>query len=61
MPMDTREKLSEAKKRGISIKMVAIYTEIKPSTLYAYNCGKINLVKEKEDKVIDFLDKVLGL
>jgi hypothetical protein len=61
LPMDTKEKLSEAKRRGISIKMVALNTDIKPSTLYAFNCGKINLVKEKEDKVIAFLDKVLNL
>lgn len=59
--MNTREKLSEAKRKGISIKMVALHTDIKVSTLYAYNCGKINLVKEKEDKVVEFLDKVLGL
>lgn len=59
--MTTREKLSEAKRRGISIKMVAIHTDIKPSTLYAFNCGKMNLVKEKEDKVVEFLDRMLGL
>lgn len=60
-PMDTREKLSEAKRKGISIKMVALNTDIKPSTLYAFNCGKINLVKEKEEKVVEFLDKMLNL
>lgn len=58
--MNTKERLLEAKKRGISLKMIAIHTEININTIYSYNCGKTRLSKEKEEKINKFLDEVLN-
>ena len=54
--MDTRERINQAKSRGITLKMIANAAEIKVSTLYSYNCGKSNLSKEKEEKINKSLD-----
>lgn len=58
--MNTKERLLEAKRSGISLKMISIYTEININTIYSYTCGKTRLSKEKEEKINKFLDEVLN-
>lgn len=58
--VNTREKLIQAKEKGITLKMIAQITDINVSTLYSYNCGKSNLSKEKEEKVNKALEIFQG-
>lgn len=57
--MLTRERLRKARERGITLKMIALATEINLHTIYAYSCGRINLCEEKEEKINKVLD-ILG-
>ena len=57
--MQTKERLRKAREQGITLKMIALATDINLNTIYAYSCGKINLCKEKEEKINKVLD-ILG-
>lgn len=53
--MNLQEKIIIAKRKGISIKLIAELTNINVSTLYAVSSGKRNLSPEKEEKVNNIL------
>lgn len=53
--MNLQEKITIAKRKGISIKLIAELTNINVSTLYAVSSGKRNLSPEKEEKVNNIL------
>lgn len=59
--MKTKEKLNQAKEKGITLKMISSASDINVSTIYSYNCGKSNLSKEKEEKLNKILDFFLGV
>ena len=59
--MTTKEMIKEARERGITIKQLAEITNIKVKTIYNYNCGRTNLSKEKEEKIINALSIILNL
>ena len=60
MNVKTKERINQAKEKGITLKMLSKATDIKVSTLYSFNCGKSNLSKEKEEKLNKILDFYLG-
>ena len=57
--METRQKLKEARKKGITIKYLALLSNIKANTLYQYNCGYRNLSIQKEQKIQKILEDIL--
>ncbi len=59
--MDTRELVKQAREKGITIKALADITNINLKTLYNWNCGRSNLSKEKEEKIINALSIILDL
>lgn len=59
--MSLREKMLLLKKNGISIKFMALKTEIAESTLYAFSSGARELSKEKAEKLENLLNLLLSL
>ena len=59
--MSLREKMLSLKKDGISIKFMALKTEIAESTLYAFSSGARELSKEKAEKLENLLNLLLSL
>jgi len=50
-----------AREKGITIKAISDITNINLKTLYNWNCGRNNLSKEKEEKIINALSIILDL
>lgn len=59
--MSLREKMLSLKKDGVSIKFMALKTEITESTLYAFSSGARELSKEKAEKLENLLNALLSL
>lgn len=59
--METREMIRIAREKGITIKAISDITNINLKTLYNWNCGRNNLSKEKEEKIINALSIILDL
>lgn len=58
--MTLREKLTIAKEKGLTIKLISYLTEINEATIYSFSRGKRNLSKEKGEKVDFVIDKVFN-
>lgn len=59
--MSLREKMLSLKRDGVSIKFMALKTEITESTLYAFSSGARELSKEKAEKLENLLNTLLSL
>ena len=59
--MELKEKMLKVKNLGITIKFIALKTEINEATLYSFSCGKRDLSKEKAEKLNEVLDNILSL
>lgn len=59
--METREMIRQAREKGVTIKAISDITNINLKTLYNWNCGRNNLSKEKEEKIINALSIILDL
>lgn len=59
--MELKEKLLKVKNLGVTIKFIALKTEINEATLYSFSCGKRELSKEKAEKLNKVLDNILSL
>lgn len=58
--MTTREMITIAKSKGITIKKLSELTEISKSTLYHYYRGR-NIIKEKEEKIRNIISFLFDL
>lgn len=54
--MELKEKISLAKKQGVSIKFLSQLSNINVNTIYAFTSGNRELSPEKKEKLNNILD-----